>query len=628
MRKIGLVAGAVILAGCFGGDQGIKASDEKTSVDKTSSVLQGKLLKNSSALYGSERKDKSKSGKLHEIFQSYYDEYLELNPIDATYRGDSRFNHILGNTLSEKYRKESYQLVRSTLERLREIPRDELSEEDKLNFDIFLYSRQYELEGYVNDSVRKASLVPMRQIFSFPNMLAIFGSGGSAQPFKTVEDYERWLQRLSQFPDWVDSAIANMQQGMKEQIVLPRIIVERTLPQLKAHVVSEIEKSIFYKPIESFPTNFSDADRQNLTRQFTAAIQKHVVPSYSRLHDFMAEEYKPRDSFGLVGVPAGFAWYQHAVKGYTTTDLSIDEIHRLGLKEVAYYQQEMEKVKQALGGGGELSDFLAQVRDDPRYYFSSRKEIVGAYEAVRAKVDPQLDRLFRVKPKTDYVIKPVEAFREKSSPMASYNRPAADGSRPGVFYINTGEPQTRARYLVEALSVHEAAPGHHFQIALSQEQGGLPAFRRYGGFTAYIEGWGLYSEVLGGELGLYTDPLQKLGELTLGMWRACRLVVDTGIHGMGWSRDKAIAWMMQNLPMPEQEIAVEVERYMALPGQALSYKVGQLKISQLRAYAESELGGEFDIRAFHDQVLLGGAVPLDILEARIQGWVARLKSAS
>ncbi|NIB42707.1 DUF885 domain-containing protein [Pseudomaricurvus alkylphenolicus] len=572
----------------------------------------------------SKKEPKALSQQLHKVFADYRQSNFELNPINAMFEGVMDYNHRLGDGLSDDYLSQSLALEQRALESLRAIDRDALSEADRLSYDVFLYQReareQYLSEGYG----RLDTLIPVSQFFSLPNFMAVLGSGASTQPFATVADYDNWLERMGEFNLWVDLAIERMRQGMSEGVVQPRVLIERTLPQLQAHIVDKAEDSIFYKPLTMFPEVVSTADRERLTVSYREAIEQHFVPAYRRLHAFLQEEYLPttRASVGLGDLPGGQGWYASKVREYTTTNLSADQIHEIGLQQVKLIREEMLAIKARVGFEGDLRAFFDHLRSDPKFQYKTEAELLQAYEDVRTVIDAGLPKLFDIEPRAPYVIRPTEAFRAASAAAAEYNSPAPDGSKPGIFYVNTYDLPARPTYIREALSIHEAAPGHHFQIAIAQELEGLPAFRKFDHVTAYVEGWGLYTESLGKDLGLYTDPYQEFGALTMAMWRACRLVVDTGMHAKGWSREQAIELMAANTALSHTDIVAEVERYIALPGQALAYMIGRLKLLELRERAQITLGDKYDIRDYHRVVLSDGSLPLSILEQQVDRWIA------
>jgi uncharacterized protein (DUF885 family) len=422
----------------------------------------------------------------------------------------------------------------------------------------------------------------------------------------------------------VDGIIADMRAGIAQGVVLPKALAKPILPQLENLGTADPEKSVFMAPVRKFPQTFSDADKARLTTAYTALVRETLAPAYQRLLGFLRDTYLPacRDTVALGDLPAGKEWYAFLAKSATTTDLDPESIHAIGLAEVARIRGQFEEAKVRVGFKGTLREFFAHLNSDPALRFSTREEIQAAYEGLRAKVEAKVPALFGRLPKTPYEIRPVETFREVSGPPAQYYQGLPDGSRPGIFYYNAYKPETRTRFTTTAYFVHEAVPGHHFENSLSLEHPSLPAFRRFGGSTAYSEGWGLYSEMLGIEMGLYEDPWQWVGRLSAESWRAARLVVDTGLHAKGWTREQAIAYFLDNVPQSEVVAVQEVERYIAIPGQALSYKIGEIKIRELRAKAEKALGAKFDIRAFHDELLAHGSVPLGVLEAAVDRWIA------
>lgn len=558
--------------------------------------------------------------KLARLFSDYYDDNLQLNPLSATFNGDPRFNDQLPNFFGPGHRAKQLQFQEEYLDQIEQIDRASLSSEHQLSYDIFRRDRQQAIAGHDHPG----HLQPINQFRNITNTLARLGSGKSAQPFKTVQDYDNWLARIDAVPALLDQAIENMQEGVEKRIVQPRVLMQRSLPQIKAHIVSDATTSLFYKPIDEMPESFAPSERERLTSAYADAISNKLVPAYQKLHDYIENDYlnKTRDTDGLGALPGGSDWYAFNVARITTTDLTPAQIHQIGLGEVARIQNEMREVMKQVNFDGDLPAFFEFTRSDPRFFYQEREQLLDAFRAVRARVDQGVTRLFDMFPKSDYEIRAVEAFREKSAASGSYQNPSEDGSRPGIFYANTYDLSARPSWTVESLFLHEAAPGHHFQIAIQQELDTLPKFRRFGRSTAFAEGWALYAESLGKELGVYQDPYQYFGALAAELWRAVRLVVDTGLHDKGWTREQVLQYMYDNTPTAETRAISEAERFMAIPGQALAYKIGQLKIRELRSRAETALGNRFDIKAFHREVLKDGAVPLDILEAKIDRWIA------
>lgn len=567
----------------------------------------------------------SESEKLSDVVEDYFEKQLELNSILASSIGDSRYNHVFPVSISQEWRNKAKAVEQESLNRLGAIESSRLQGQDLLTFQIFRDDREQDLESFRYPS----HLLPLNQFFSTPNFFAQLGSGSGLHPFKTVDDYEDFLGRVNGFGQWVDTAILNMREGMRRGIVQPRVLMEKTLPQLEAHVVDSPEKSLFDQPIRNLPATFSNEDKDRLMKAYRSAISEEIIPSYRRLHAFVRDEYLPatRTSAGMHDLPGGPEWYRSLVKQTTTTDLTPDQIHEIGLSEVTRILQEMKGVMGRVGFSGTLEEFFDHVKENPDLYFQSQEDLLASYRTLKSAVDASTSRLFDLKPKADYEIRPVEAFREKSAASGSYQAAPPDGSRPGVFYVNTYDLKARPRTAMTSLLLHEGSPGHHFQIMIQRELEELPRFRRFGGFGAYIEGWGLYSESLGTELGLYDDPYQYYGALEAELWRAIRLVLDTGIHAKGWTREQAIEFARKNSAVDDTRIVAEVERFMAIPSQALAYKIGQLKITELRRKAERALGNRFDIREFHREILVDGALPLDVLEQKVDRWIARKTAA-
>jgi uncharacterized protein (DUF885 family) len=566
----------------------------------------------------------SSSARLNTLVDQYFEEWLKLNPLAATFIGDNRYNDSLPNSIGPQHRAAEHELNARYLAAIKAIDPATLSPRDRISYDIFLRERERAIEA----ERFPWHLLPINQAGSLVTLMPALGSGDSAQPFATVQDYENWLGRLDGFAAWMDQAIANMREGMAKGIVQPRPVMEKLLPQLEAMIVAEPEESLFYAPLRKFPDAIAAPEQERLTEAYSKKISGTVVPAYARMRDFVREEYLPkaRDSVAWTALPDGAAWYAFAVREHTTTDMSPDEIHELGLSEVGRILGEMDGVRRQVGFDGDLEAFFTHLETSPEFYFTQGPDLVQGYNQIKRRIDAELPRLFSVLPKADYEVREVEAFRAQSSAGAFYQQPSADGSRPGIFYVNTYNLKAQPKFGMETLSLHEASPGHHFQISIQQELEDVPRFRRFGGdYTAFVEGWALYAEYLGKELGLFTDPYQWFGRLNDEQLRAMRLVVDTGLHSKGWSRERAIQYMLDNSTLAETDVVSEVERYIAWPGQALGYKVGDLHIQGLRRRAEQELGEKFDIRDFHREVLGDGAVPLSVLDAKIERWIASRK---
>lgn len=562
--------------------------------------------------------------QLYELFEEYFEEYLQLNPIIATSIGDNRYNNRFPNTIGTDYRAMARALEEKYVAAVGAIDPAGLDQRDQTSYEMFKYYREIALEGLDHPT----HLLPFNQFHSTPNDFVLYGSGSGLHPFKTVRDYDDFLERIDGFVVWMHQARGNMREGVEQDFVQPRILMERVLPQLSSQITDNPRDSLFFLPIANIPESFSPADKERLTMAYTVAIQEKLVPAYRMMRDFIRQEYMPacRDTAGINVLPGGEAWYSYKVRKQTTTDLTPEEIHQLGLNEVNRIQGEMHAVMNEVGFDGSLSEFFEYLRNDPQFYYATREQLLDGYRALRNEVHSKATKLFNKFPKADYEIRAVEQFRERTT-SAGYQRATPDGSRPGVFYVNTYEPSSRPKWAMESTFLHEAVPGHHFQGSLSSEvEGNYPRFRKFTRNRAYSEGWGLYAESLGKELGVYTNPYQYFGSLNAELWRAIRLVVDTGLHYKGWSRQHVLDYMHANSATSETAAVSEAERYMATPALALAYKIGQLKIRELRTRAERTLGDRFDVKAFHAQVLGEGALPLNMLEEKINDWLTTQES--
>lgn len=556
------------------------------------------------------------------LFNAYWEDRARLFPLMATAQGDNRYNDRLPNDQTRAFRQQQTRFYRRYLIDLLNIDRARLASADKLSYDIFQYEMRSRLEGLRFDTW----MMPFAQFYSLPNSLGQLGAGTGAQPFKTVKDYDNWLARVGKFPVWADSAIGNFRQGMKAAVVLPRVLVLKMVPQLQAQVTADAAKSLFYGPITHLPASFSEADKARLTAAYQQAILTEVVPTYRKLAGFLQTEYLPqaRSSTGLSDVPGGAEMYRYNVRLMTTTDRLPDAIYQTGLAEVKRIRAEMEAVKKRVGFKGSLPGFFSYLGSNPKFMpYKTPDDVLNAFRGIQARIAPNLPKLFGHAPKSPFEIRQTEAFRAATA-SAEYNRGTPDGTRPGIFYVPILDATTfNVTSGMESLFLHEAIPGHHYQLSLQQENTSLPKFRRFASYPAFSEGWALYCESLGKELGLYTDPYQRIGALGDEMHRALRLVVDVGMHAKGMSREQAIDYMMANEPISEQSATAEIERYLAMPGQALAYKTGQLKIRELRSRYEKQLGKTFSLKAFHDELLAGGSMPLAVLERRMDAWAAR-----
>jgi prolyl oligopeptidase len=554
-----------------------------------------------------------------EDFQALLDEswewYLEQNPMVASRAGDRRYNTEWGDRSLRGIEMQHLQR-RDFLSRLFAIDKSALSEADQLNYELF----RRDLQRRVDEHRFEGFLMPFSQRGGVQNL----DNQANYLRFETVQDFEDWLERLDKIDTVVDQTIEAADRGIEKGLVLPRVLMERIPEQIAVQLVENGEDSPFYRTFETIPDTIAAKDQERLRAAAIKTIEGTVVPAYRKLARYFDKTYLPatRESVGLSSLPNGSEWYEFLALRFTTTAMTPDEIHRTGLEEVKRIREEMQQIIDELGFEGSFQEFLAFLRTDPQFYYDDPDDLYEAYLATSKRIDPELVKLFGTLPRMPYGVKPIPDAIAPDTTTAYYSRPAADGSRAGIYWVNLYRPEVRPKYEIEVLSVHEAMPGHHLQLAIQQELGDMPDFRRYSGFTAFVEGWGLYSESLGYDLGLYKEPYSRFGALTYDMWRAVRLVVDTGIHYKGWTRQQAIDFFKDNAAKTEHDIVNEIDRYIVMPGQALAYKIGQLKILALRAHAEAVLGDDFDVRAFHDALLGGGALPLDILQQRMDAWLA------
>jgi uncharacterized protein (DUF885 family) len=571
----------------------------------------------------------SDSQRLAKLFHDSDEATLRRNPLQALFRGDLRYADRFGDYITDAYFAGERAAAASDLATLAHIDRARLTPEERISYDVFKWQRGLDLKGFQQPLLRTTEERPIDHFSGFQVFVPDLSSGEGAAPFKTVADYENNLKRLAGYIVYLDRAIGRMRQGMADGIVQPKLVMRNVVDQLDGLLAGNVEASTFYKPVTKFPAGISPADQARLKSEYAAFIRDRLNPAHVRLRDFIKNVYLPkcRDSVGLGAMPGGAELYRYLVATNTTTDMTPAQIHALGLSEVDRIHGEMEKVKTAVGFKGSLQQFADVLRTDPRFKPASAAAMRDAFLAINERVGEVVGRDFSAIPKSPLEIRPTPPYREKTSAGGDYEQGTPDGSRPGVFYYDSYDLPSRYTWGYETLFLHEGRPGHHFQISLAQENEKLPAFQRFGGNTAFVEGWALYSESLGYELGFYTDPYQNYGHLNDEILRAMRLVVDTGIHSMGWTRDQSIKYMLDNSAMSPTDATAEVERYIAIPGQALAYKIGQLTIRRLRTKAEQELGPKFDIREFHAQVLMSGALPMKVLEEKIDAWIAARKRA-
>jgi uncharacterized protein (DUF885 family) len=556
---------------------------------------------------------------LHALFDREWERDLADNPLMGTYFGDSRYDDRLPD-ISPAAQAARDAADAKVLEDLARIPREALPPAEQLNYDLF--RREYET---------RVAAVPFHT--EYYSIEASHGPQSMDElaelmPFQSVADYEKWLSRLRAIPAYLGEYGERLRRGAAEGRTQPRAVMERVLEPLAKQVVDKPEDSPFFSAFRSYPDAIPPAERDRLTAAAKDVIATAVVPAYRKFQAIFRDEYLPktRETVGLWDTPDGRAYYQYLARYHTTTTLTPAQIHEIGLREVARNRAAMQKVMDEVGFKGTLAEFFTYLRTDPKFYYKTGEELFRGYAVITKQIDPELPRLFGKLYRTPFGLRPIPDNSAPNTTTAYYQGPSIDGSRAGYYYVNLYRPEVRPKWEMEVLTVHEAAPGHHLQIALAQEQTGLPLFRRAGGFTAYIEGWGLYSERLGYDLGLYKDPYSRFGQLTYDQWRAIRLVVDTGLHDMKWTRQQAIDYFMANAAKTEADIVNEIDRYISDPGQALAYKIGQLKFLELRERAKAALGERFDIRAFHDTLLATGALPLDIVERNIDDWIAAQKA--
>ncbi len=559
--------------------------------------------------------------RLYALFDTEWELNLRENPTFASFLGDKRFNTRWTDVSLAAIEKRHQHRI-ETLAKLKQISRSELSLSDQLNYDLF----QKDYEEAIEGNKFKQYLLPVNQgggIQTADELAALMS-------FQTIKDYEDWIARLDAFPVYMEQTLSLMREGKKQNVMWAKAVMERIPAQIDKQIVADAEKSSFYAPFKQFPKDISEADQTRLKNLAKESISAKIIPSYKKLKSYFESEYLPASypKAGIWQMPNGNEYYTFLARSYTTTNLTPQQIHEKGLAEVARIRAGMEKIKTQVGFKGTLQEFFQFLRTDKQFFYQTPEELLNAYRATAKRIDPNLVKVFRTLPRTPYGVIPIPDKIAPDTTTAYYNSPAADGSRPGYYYVNLYKPEVRPKWEMMALSLHESVPGHHLQLALQQELGEVPNFRKYGGYTAFVEGWGLYSESLGEEMGLYDDPYDKFGQLTYEMWRAVRLVVDTGIHYYKWDRQKAIDYFKANAAKTDQDIVNEIDRYISDPGQALAYKIGELKIKELRAKSKIELADKFDIKEFHDIVLLSGAVPLDILERNVNEWISKKKAAS
>jgi uncharacterized protein (DUF885 family) len=568
--------------------------------------------------------------RLFQVFKDSDEASLRRNPLNALFRGDLRYADQLGDLFSDAHYQAEKAAAEHDLAALHTVPRDQLNATDRIAYDVFENQTEETLKGYAPDLLEITEALPMNHFFGLHTQYPTIAGGEGAAPFKTVADYENNLKRNRDFAANIDEAIRQWKKGEAEGIVDTKLTVRNMIEQLDNQLKLRPEDSPYWGPIKAFPASISAADRARLTAEYRTSLTATVYPALHRMHDFLANEYlaHARDGFGLMYMKGGEKYYRYLIEATTTEPLDPAQVHELGLSEVARITKEFEVVQKQVGFKGTLHQFFDYMRTSPKFQPKSKEELEQGFANVKRKVEAKVPQFFLKTPKAGLVIRPYPPYREKFEAGGSYEQGTPDGSRPGTFYFNAYDLPSRFTWEETTLFMHEGEPGHHFQISLAQENPSLPAFMRFGGNTAYVEGWALYSESLGYPMNMYTDPYQRFGNLNDEMLRAMRLVVDTGIHSKGWTRDQSIKYMLDNSGESRTDATAEVERYIAIPSQALAYKIGQLTISRLRDKAKAALGPKFDIREYHAQVLDTGALPLPILEKKIDNWIAAKQAGS
>ncbi|HAQ19691.1 MAG TPA: DUF885 domain-containing protein [Prolixibacteraceae bacterium] len=570
--------------------------------------------------------------ELASLLDKYYNDRMQLYPLKATINGDNRFNNLLPADFTDSYREKLIGFFNNYQISLSAFDSEQLNENDKISFDILKWDIDMGTEGLVNHYVGSSDLydntnIPFNQVQGVPLLLGQMGGSTGSQPFKIPADYDNWLQRATAFSSWADSAIVYFKKGIAVNNVLPKAAVVKMIPQMLAMVTDSAAKSLFYEPVKLMPSNFSESDKKRLTNEYINLINQQIVPSYKKLTVFLKTEYLPnaRNTTGVNALPDGDKYYSYMVKYWTTTDKTPDEIYKVGISEVKRIRDKMELIKSSVQFKGDLKAFFEFMKTDKQFMpYKSAGEVLDAFRSIQTRMDPNLKKMYNKAPKTKFEIRQTEAFRAASA-NAQYYAGLADGSRPGIFYVPIVDAtKFNVTSGMESLFLHEAIPGHHYQISLQREKYHLPKFRRFIWYGAYGEGYALYCESLGKELGLYTDPWQQMGNLRQEIHRAIRLVVDVAMHTGKMTREEAIKYSLDNEPITEDGATAEIERYMVQPGQALSYKIGELKIRELRDKYMKELGNRFSLADFHDELLKDGCLPLNVLEKKMDDWAKKL----
>ncbi len=574
-----------------------------------------------------EAKQLEEGEKLKALFATDDEASLKRNPLNGLFRGDMRYADRFGDFVSDAYFDAERSAAQDNVKNLKAIDQSKLNATDQIAYAVFMRNQNDALKGLSKPYLELTAVRPLNHFFGFHTFYPNFASGQGAAPFKTMDDYENNLKRHKEFVTLIDASIGRFREGMDSGVVETKMTITNVIDQLDTQLKQSVEESPYFGPTKVFPEGFADADKARLTDEYRAAITDGIYPAYTRLRDFLKADYLPvaREGVGLMYMKGGAKLYDYLIESTTTLPMTADQIHKLGLSEVKRIKKGMETIRKEVKFKGTLPLFFDHLRNDPKFKMDSREGLTQGYYDIGKQVDTIIGSQFKYLPKAPLEIRPYEEFREKYEAGGSYQSGTPDGARPGIFYFNAYDLPSRTTPGMTTLYLHEGAPGHHFQISIAQENETLPAFMRFGGNTAYVEGWALYSETLGYEMGLFKDPYQRFGTLSDEMLRAMRLVVDTGIHSKGWTREKAIEYMLANSDMGKTDATAEVERYIAIPSQALAYKIGALTIQRLKAKAKKALGKKFDVREFHNQILNTGALPLTVLEKKIDDWIAATK---
>ena len=574
-----------------------------------------------------EAKQLEEGEKLKALFAADDEASLKRNPLNGLFRGDMRYADRFGDFVSDAYFDAERSAAQDNVKNLKAIDQSKLNATDQIAYAVFMRNQNDALKGLSKPYLELTAVRPLNHFFGFHTFYPNFASGQGAAPFKTMDDYENNLKRHKEFVTLIDASIGRFREGMDSGVVETKMTITNVIDQLDTQLKQSVEESPYFGPTKVFPEGFADADKARLTDEYRAAITDGIYPAYTRLRDFLKADYLPvaREGVGLMYMKGGAKLYDYLIESTTTLPMTADQIHKLGLSEVKRIKKGMETIRKEVKFKGTLPLFFDHLRNDPKFKMDSREGLTQGYYDIGKQVDTIIGSQFKYLPKAPLGARPYEEFREKYEAGGSYQSGTPDGARPGIFYFNAYDLPSRTTPGMTTLYLHEGAPGHHFQISIAQENETLPAFMRFGGNTAYVEGWALYSETLGYEMGLFKDPYQRFGTLSDEMLRAMRLVVDTGIHSKGWTREKAIEYMLANSDMGKTDATAEVERYIAIPSQALAYKIGALTIQRLKAKAKKALGKKFDVREFHNQILNTGALPLTVLEKKIDDWIAATK---